>query len=108
MTTDIIERAEAALKDEAVLLIAGPTYIRELVAELKAARAENERRKNPPRAAIRTWSACYLSDPPELRVPIGGTTYTLCPDDASVLHNILGEFLSDCADNARLREETNP
>lgn len=41
--SDIVERAEAALVDETVLFIAGPSYIRELVAELKAARAQNKK-----------------------------------------------------------------
>jgi hypothetical protein len=50
----------------------------------------------PPRGAIRSWSSNFLSDPPQISVPVGNQVHILDPDDAAILHHILGEFLSDC------------
>ncbi len=45
--------------------------------------------------SIRKWSSDFMVDPPILTVPIGGTTYTFGPEEASWLHWVLGEFLTD-------------
>jgi hypothetical protein len=45
--------------------------------------------------SLMAWSSDFTTDPPTLTVPVGATTHALGPDDASILHHILGEFLAE-------------
>ncbi len=53
---------------------------------------------------IMSWSSDFSTDVPTLSLPVGDHVTILDPEEASVMHRVLGEFLADCA----LHRRTHP